>query len=551
MFSRMTRYLFSLLLVGALATSLPQGFAHAVLLDSSPKPGEMLMQSPPEVVANFNEGVGPIFFKVLDVKGQPVGDPGEIRLDGTKMILPLGASLPNGTYVLTYRVISADTHPVGATFGFSIGEPMKSVDATADAGSRSIWSLAVAVNRWILYAGMLWVAGTAIFLLLLGVDGALRDEARQTARWASVLTALSYVLAVGFGGADMQLGGGNALWQAATWRSGVDSTLASSAVFGLVAMLLLYAGFAAGERRRDGLLIAGVVLAIGSFLVTGHAATAPPAWLMAPVVGAHLLATAFWIGAFRPLLSSTRLLTASDSGALLQRFSTFAVPAVVVVLVSGTAISLKQLGSPTKLFDNDYGTVLLAKIIVVFVIIVIAAYNKINLTPKLIANDAAGVAKIRRTITLELMLYFIVLAAASALTVTTPPRALVATGEAGAAEAKMAMISGGLVKRTLKNAVAYSAEIELSPAKVGENMLMVTLKDPAGVIVDGAIALEVTVALESAGISEVRLKAEPVGNGMWHVMIGETLIPGDWALTIDGYLTDYDKTSFATTVTLK
>jgi len=551
MFSRMTRYLFSLLLVGALAASSPRAFAHAVLLDSSPKPGEMLMQPPSEVVANFNEGVGPIFFKVLDVKGQPVGDPGEIRLDGTKMILPLGALLPNGTYVLTYRVISADTHPVGATFGFSIGEPMKSVDATADAGSRSIWSLAVAVNRWILYAGMLWVAGTAIFMLLVGLDGALREDARQKARWASVLTAWSYVLAVGFGGADMQLGGADALWQAATWRSGLDSTLASSAVFGLIAMLLLYAGFAAGDRRRDGFLIAGVVLAIGSFLVTGHAATAPPAWLMAPVVGAHLLATAFWIGAFRPLLLSTRMLSVSDSGALLQRFSTFAVPAVIVVLVSGSAISLKQLGSPTKLFDNDYGTVLLAKIILVFVIIGIAAYNKINLTPKLIANDAAGVAKIRRTITLELMLYVIVLAAASALTVTTPPRALVATGEAGAADAKMAMISGGLLKRTLRNAAAYSAEIELSPAKVGENMLMVTLTDPAGVIVDDATALEVTVALEAAGISEVRLKAEPVGNGMWHVMIGETLIPGDWALTIDGYLTDYDKTSFATIVTLK
>lgn len=547
----MTRYLFSLLLVGALAASSPRAFAHAVLLDSSPKPGEMLMQPPSEVVANFNEGVGPIFFKVLDVKGQPVGDPGEIRLDGTKLILPLGASLPNGTYVLTYRVISADTHPVGATFGFSIGEPMKSVDATADAGSRSIWSLAVAVNRWILYAGMLWVAGTAIFMLLVGLDGALREDARQKARWASVLTAWSYVLAVGFGGADMQLGGADALWQAATWRSGLDSTLASSAVFGLIAMLLLYAGFAAGDRRRDGFLIAGVVLAIGSFLVTGHAATAPPAWLMAPVVGAHLLATAFWIGAFRPLLLSTRMLSVSDSGALLQRFSTFAVPAVIVVLVSGSAISLKQLGSPTKLFDNDYGTVLLAKIILVFVIIGIAAYNKINLTPKLIANDAAGVAKIRRTITLELMLYVIVLAAASALTVTTPPRALVATGEAGAADAKMAMISGGLLKRTLRNAAAYSAEIELSPAKVGENMLMVTLTDPAGVIVDDATALEVTVALEAAGISEVRLKAEPVGSGMWHVMIGETLIPGDWALTIDGYLTDYDKTSFATIVTLK
>jgi len=132
-----------------------------------------------------------------------------------------------------------------------------------------------------------------------------------------------------------------------------------------------------------------------------------------------------------------------------------------------------------------------------------------------------------------------------------PMLGLSAIGEAGAAEAKMVMIPGGLVKRTLKNAAAYSAEIELSPAKVGENMLMVTLKDPGGVIVDGAIAFEVTGALESAGISEVRLKAEPVGNGMWHLMIGETLIPGDWALTIDGYLTNYDKTSFATTVTLR
>jgi hypothetical protein len=37
---------------------------------------------------------------------------------------------------------------------------------------------------------------------------------------------------------------------------------------------------------------------------------------------------------------------------------------------------------------------------------------------------------------------------------------------------------------------------------------------------------------------------------MWHVMIGETLIPGDWALTIDAYLTDYDKISFLTSVNL-
>jgi copper transport protein len=312
---------------------------------------------------------------------------------------------------------------------------------------------------------------------------------------------------------------------------------------------MLYRGFAAGERRQRGVLIAGIALALGSFLVTGHAATAPPAWLMAPIVGAHLAATAFWLGALLPLLRSTRLMSARDSGALMQRFSVWAVPAVILVLLTGTAISLKQLGTPAKLFDNDYGSVLLVKILLVLVIVAIAAYNKKVLTPQLMSADQVGGGTIRRTITAELTLYLLVLAAAAALTVTTPPRALVSTAAGGVAGT--AAQSGDLVKRTLSNDAGYSAELELSPAKVGENMLMVTVKDPAGSIVTNATALEVTVALESAGISDVRLKAEAVGNGMWHVMIGETLIPGDWTLTVDGYLTDYDKTTFATTVTLK
>ena len=222
--------------------------SHAVLLDSSPKPGEMLMQPPNEVVANFNEGVGPIFFKVLDEKGREVGNPGEIRLDGTKMVLPLGDTLPNGTYVLTYRVISADTHPVGATFGFSVGEPMKTIATQSEAGARSPWAVAVALNRWILYAGMLWTAGAAIFLLVLGIDGALRDQTAAKARLAAVITLVTYVLSIGLGGADMQLGGFDALWSAAAWRSGLDSTLTSSAVLGVLAMLLLWSGFRSGDR---------------------------------------------------------------------------------------------------------------------------------------------------------------------------------------------------------------------------------------------------------------------------------------------------------------
>ena len=102
----------------------PQAWAHAVLLGSTPKASEVLPESPKELVLNFNEQVGPIFFKVLDKTGKEVGTPGEIVADGNNLKMTLTEALPNGTYVLTYRVISADTHPVGTTFGFSVGEPM-------------------------------------------------------------------------------------------------------------------------------------------------------------------------------------------------------------------------------------------------------------------------------------------------------------------------------------------------------------------------------------------------------------------------------------------
>jgi hypothetical protein len=40
-------------------------------------------------------------------------------------------------------------------------------------------------------------------------------------------------------------------------------------------------------------------------------------------------------------------------------------------------------------------------------------------------------------------------------------------------------------------------------------------------------------------------------NGMWHAMVQEMLIPGTWQLTIDAYVTDFDKVSVTTPVTIQ
>lgn len=550
---RPARYVVNLALV-LMASALPVvATAHAVLMDSAPKSREQLDEPPREVSVTFNESVGPVFFRVLDQSGREVGAPGEIRLEGPKMVMPLREALPNGTYVMTYRVISADTHPVGATIVFSVGEPIAEAGAlaAAQAQAKSPWTWAVAANRWVLYATMLIATGSALFLALFSVPPSVVAATVALARAAALVAAFAYVVAIGVGGAEMQLAGAGALLDGAAWSRGMASTLLPSAVIGVPAMLLLW--WALGRSRgkpASGVLTAGAALAIASFLVTGHAATAAPVWLMATMVGVHLLATAFWMGALFPLQRATTALAPIEAGALMTRFSRFGVLAVAATVLSGIVISWVQLGEPANILGNDYGSSLIRKLVIVALVIGIALYNKFRLTPALERGEPGSPARIRRSIRIEYALYVLVVGAAMSLTLPTPPRATAAQAGAAATMGGMAMAGEGF-KTTVQSAEGYSVEVDLSPARPGENMLMATVRDQAGTVLTEMVALEVVIALEAAGISDVRIKGENVGNGMWHAMIQEMLIPGEWTMSLEAYVTDFDKITFTTPVTIR
>ncbi len=550
---RIARYAVYLALM-LMASTLPVvAVAHAVLMDSAPRAREQLDSSPKEVSVTFNESVGPVFFRVLDQNGREAGAPGEIRLEGSKMVMPLGEPLPNGTYVMTYRVISADTHPVGATIVFSVGEPIADAAAVAaaQAQAKSAWTWVVAANRWLLYAAMLIAAGSALFLTLLRVPSSVVAATVALARAAALVAAIAYVVAIGVGGAEMQLAGAGALFDGAAWSRGLASTLLPSAALGVPAMLLLW--WALGRSREQpasGSLTAGAALAIASFLVTGHAATAAPVWLMATVVGVHLLATAFWIGALYPLQRATTALATIEAGTLMTRFSRFGVLAVALTLLSGIVISWVQLGEPANIIGNDYGASLIRKLVIVAVVIGIALYNKFRLTPALKRGEPGSQARIRRSIRIEYALYVLVVGAAMSLTLPTPPRATAAQSGATGAMGGLAAASERF-EATLRSTEGYSIKIDLSPARAGANMLMATVRDPSGTVLGELAALEVVIGLEAAGISDVRIKGQNVGNGMWHATIEEMLIPGEWTMSVEAYVTDFDKITFTTPVTIR
>lgn len=532
------------MIVGASAPA----WSHAVLLGSSPAADASLDVSPKEIVFNFNENVGPIFIKILDRTGKEVGDLGEWTVNGNDVITPVNGDLPNGTYIATYRVISADTHPVGGSVVFAVGEAVAAMDdVSAGGGETSGWVIPVAINRFIQYGTMLLAAGAALFIVGMSVPAQVESSVYRMGKLSAIIAAISYVLALGFGGAEMMLGGPGAIFSGAAWSQAMSSTLAPSAFVGIPGLLILAFAFSKGpEGKSTPLLLLGSVIAVGSFLVTGHAATAPPVWLMAPVVAVHLFCAAFWIAALYPLAKTTQVATIQESGAVMTQFSERAVWSVGALFVSGAIITWNQVEGPANMLTTDYGWRLTAKLVVFFALLGLAAMNKMVLTPALEKADPAAAPKLRRSINFEYLAMILIIGAAVSLTLVTPPRA---TMEMGADGGMGGMGMGGFQTTIEKG--KYIADFSIDPGQTtGSNMVMIEFKDDAGNPVE-MVDVNMVWSLPTAGLEGIEGRGEMVTPGMYHFMFDQLIIPGEWEARIDAFVDDFDKQIFRTTVPIK
>jgi len=118
-----------LLAVAALVVTLvvvgaSPAFAHATLLSTEPTNGGVYDKPPSEVKLRFNEPVevslGGIRVYTSNQERVVTGSPQ--HPDGSQS--EVAVSLPKiakGTYVVTWRVISADSHPIEGAYTFQVG----------------------------------------------------------------------------------------------------------------------------------------------------------------------------------------------------------------------------------------------------------------------------------------------------------------------------------------------------------------------------------------------------------------------------------------------
>jgi copper resistance protein C len=122
---RMSRIITAVVVgAAAIAAAPAAAWAHAFLDHASPAVGSSVPASPANVTLWFTQDLEPAFSSVtvtneagtrvdLDNVQIPQGSPAELRI-GLK-------SLPPGTYLVSWHVVSVDTHPTEGTFTFEVG----------------------------------------------------------------------------------------------------------------------------------------------------------------------------------------------------------------------------------------------------------------------------------------------------------------------------------------------------------------------------------------------------------------------------------------------
>jgi copper transport protein len=510
--------------------------AHAVLLESTPAQNAVLVEAPERVVLRFNEPVRPAVVRLLRASDAASVELGSPEVEDTELRVPLPASLPDGSYVLSYRVTSADGHPVFGSFVFAIGAASVPAPSTLAGGFPDFWPMAGVAARAIWYGSLLLAAGLALFLGLLPVPGDLRPQLRRALAWLA-LTGLAACLAMlGATGGALSGGPPGALLSFEPWRIALVSPVAASIAVAVPGLAIL--GLAARRAGRDHrpALLAGALLVAAGFAASGHAATAGPGWITRPALMLHALCAAYWVGAFAPLLLALRRLPSDRALPLLRAFSAGAVVAVACLLLAGVMLAALQVRTPAALIGTDYGRLLLLKLALVAVLLSLGAINRLVLTPAL-ERRAGTTLQLRRTIGADLALAAGVVALTAGLGTVPPPRAV---AEQAAAHAHA---SHGPREYAVRVAAQdHDLLVVATPAGIGENRIDLYLTNRQGQPVD-AKAAELSFALPEMGIEALRIDAAAVEPGHFQGRV-DLPLAGDWRLRADLLVDDFTKLPF-------
>jgi copper transport protein len=508
--------------IAALILEVGAAFGHASLVSSEPGDGAVLGAAPSRFVLTFNEPVAPLVLRLIDSSGSST-TLDAFQRHGNAIVIEAPREMLPGSHALSWRVTSADGHPIGGSVLFSIGAANSTVipegAASIDRSLRTaIWFLRVA-----LYLGLFVGIGGVFFNAF--VASAPVPPVRMQAR-VLVAALVAAPVSVGLQGLDALALPLSDFVQPHVWQAAISTSYGTTVLIAFVALAAALASLAIRAKPVARLLAAGSLAGAGLALAaSGHASNAAPQIVMRPAVFVHATAIAFWVGSLLPLGS---ILRARGSGAdfALARFSK-SIPFVVAALVgSGIALAVVQVRNAAALWGSDYGRVLLVKLALLVVLFGLAAFNRWRLTAPAKAGEPRARRRLVTVIAIDIGVGVVILGTVALWRFTPPPRALEAASSAS-------------ISLHLHSAEAM-AILKIAPGRPGPVSVLISVSD-GNLAPLQAKDVELSLSNAGAGIEPIRREATREEAGTWRVDGLVVPAPGTWSARLGILIGEFDK----------
>jgi copper transport protein len=519
--------------------------AHAVLQGSEPAGGQVLAEAPSRVVLRFDEQVEVSFgsIRLYDADGErvEVGSPAHLPSDSRAVAV----SLPHfgqGGYVVTWRVVSADSHPVHGAFTFRLGQ-----GSGADTGSLSRRLLAAqggsavvgalfAVVRWLAYAAVALLAGGLVLALFAWPRLLVDRRAGLVLTMAAAVALATTVVGIGLQGA---YAGGLDLAAAshpAAWRSVLHTRFGkvwSARILLLGAALPLLAILRRG-RRHPAVTVTATALAVGlvaSFGLAGHPAAGDDVVAAVAADVLHVGAVSIWLSGLVLLAVVTLAPRRDVDRGAVDRFSAIALGCVAVIVATGTFQAWRQVGSVDGLTETTYGRLLLVKLGVFVALVAVAAASRRWLRAR--SASPGGLAPLRLRVAGEAVLGAAVLAVTALLVNAQPARSALALPYSSELRAEHVLV-----------------DVVVDPAKAGPTAVHLYTLTPEGAV-EGVQQVTATFDLPAKDIAPIPVPLTQAGPGHFLTTGFDLPLPGRWRLTVKVLVDEFTQDQVVATVSIR
>ena len=498
--------------------------AHAGLKSSEPAASSVLEQAPKEIVLNFGEVVEVSFgsIRLFDSNSQLIvlPTPRHGAVDGAVDAKTVRVAIPDlgpGSFLVVWRVVSADSHPVQGAFAFQIGARGLNLaslgeeildSSTAPISVRLMMGLA----KWLSFLGVMVLVGA--MLLATRLVGVSRVRKIIFGSWIVAVIGSALVLLLQ---APYALGQAMGVGEIFGVLDDVLQTRLGNwlVVRGAILLIFLLLIWRQDLHQKSIYRMVASLAGIGlfaTFSISGHPGMREFSALSIGTDIVHFLCVSAWMGGLITLVLLGRKWQ-SDSARVIAWFSFTATISMPIMVATGVAQAWRMMEGFQNIFSTTYGVVLSIKVLLVIVSIAAGTRARQLFKSKKVEQKDLKEIRFSKTIITESMIGVVVLAVTAVL-VSVPPLSV-----NGAAPFEATVVQANVI-----------ADVRITPARVGEVEVHVVLSPPGGAL-QSIKEVTARISLVTGEIPSIPIDVRLIGVNNFQAKL---LLPraGDWLLEI-------------------